>query len=67
MFIGRPISVAAEPLASNSATSEARTSGGRQRKIMPMGRLMRPVEAALESERFQFHLPDLAKSKKSEL
>src|ERR1700683_2021858 len=42
MFMGRPISVAAAPLASNSVMSAARTSGGRQRRIMPIGRLMRP-------------------------
>jgi hypothetical protein len=43
MFIGRPISVAAAPDASNSDKSAASTSGGTHRRIIPMGRLTRPV------------------------
>jgi len=44
MFIGKPISVAAAPDASNSERSEAKTSCGRLRRIIPIGKLMRPAE-----------------------
>ena len=46
MFIGRPISVAAEPSPSNFEMSSAKTSGGRQRRIIPIGKLIRPPAAA---------------------
>src|SRR5882762_640898 len=49
MFIGRPISVAAVPLASNLEISSASTSGGRLRKIIPIGRLIRPPDAPIDN------------------
>ena len=42
MFIGRPTSVAAAPVFSNSETSPESVSAGRHRRIMPMGRLILP-------------------------
>ncbi len=40
--------MAAAPEASNSERSEASTSWGRQRRIIPIGRLTRPLEAPIE-------------------
>ncbi len=43
MPMGSPTSVAAAPDASNCEISTASTSGGRHRKIIPMGKLILPT------------------------
>src|SRR5271163_4092575 len=45
--IGRATSLAAMPLASNWATSPERTSGGKARRIMPIGKLIRPTASGV--------------------
>jgi hypothetical protein len=48
MFIGKATSVAAAPEASKVARSSAKTSGGKQRRIIPIGKLILPLGGTSE-------------------